>query len=125
MSECPRGQIRWDRCDRSRAYTEAIKHHCPNATLLIDHFHLTKALNEAVDALRKAAWRVLAGAQRKAIMGLRGLLYWHLATRTTAQTRTCATPIAVFIAPECSRTRALSSGAQPTRGLQRRPCAPG
>ncbi|MEW7977238.1 MAG: transposase [Candidatus Sedimenticola endophacoides] len=24
----------------SRAYTEAIKHHCPNARLVIDRFHV-------------------------------------------------------------------------------------
>ena len=31
--------------------------HCPNATLVIDHFHATKALNETVDAVRKEEWR--------------------------------------------------------------------
>jgi transposase len=36
-----------------RTYTEAIKHYCPNATLVIDHFHVTKALTEAVDEVRK------------------------------------------------------------------------
>ena len=41
----------------SRAYTEAIKHHCPNATLVIDRFHVVKALNEAVDEVRKEQWR--------------------------------------------------------------------
>ena len=71
----------------SRAYTEAIKPHCPNATLVIDHFHVTKALNEAVDAVRKEEWRVLAGKQRKAIKELRWRLYRHPATRTKGQTR--------------------------------------
>ena len=37
----------------SRAYTEAIKHHCPNATLVIDNFHVTKALTEVVEEVRK------------------------------------------------------------------------
>jgi transposase len=32
----------------SRAYTGAIQHHCPNATLVIDRFHVVKALNEAL-----------------------------------------------------------------------------
>lgn len=88
LSEYQRAQIRWASCDMSRAYTEAIKHHCPNATLVIDHFHVTKALNEAVDAVRKEEWRALAGEQRKAIKGLRWLLYRHPATRTKGQTRT-------------------------------------
>ncbi len=88
LSEYQRAQIRWASCDMSRAYTEAIKHHCPNATLVIDHFHVTKAPNEAVDAVRKEEWRTLAGARRKAIKGLRWLLYRHPATRTKGQTRT-------------------------------------
>lgn len=71
----------------SRACTEAIKHHCPNATLVIDHFHVTKALNDAVDAARKEEWRALAGEQRKAIKGLRWLLYRHPDTRTKGQSR--------------------------------------
>ena len=88
LSEYQRAHIRWASCDMSRAYTEAIKHHCPDATLVIDHFHVTKALNEAVDAVRKEEWRALAGEQRKAIKGLRWLLYRHPATRTKGQTRT-------------------------------------
>ena len=88
LSEHQRRQVRWASCDMSRAYTEAIKHHCPNATLVIDHFHVTKALNDAVDEVRKEEWRTLAGEQRKAIKGLRWLLYRHPATRTKGQTRT-------------------------------------
>ena len=88
LSEYRRSQIRWASCDMSRAYTEAIKQYCPNATLVIDHFHVTKALNEAVDAVRKEQWRTLAGEQRKAIKGLRWRLYRHPATRTKGQTRT-------------------------------------
>ena len=87
LSEYQRSQIRWASCEMSRAYTEAIKQHCRNATLIIDQFHVTKALNEAVDAVRKEEWRVLAGGQRKAIKGLRWLLYRHPAACTKRQTR--------------------------------------
>jgi transposase len=71
LSEYQRKQIPWASCDMSRAYTEAIQHHCPNATLVIDRFHVVKALNEAVDAVRKEQWRSLEGDKKKAIKGLR------------------------------------------------------
>ncbi len=32
LSEGQKARIRWASCDRSRAYTEAIKHHGPHAT---------------------------------------------------------------------------------------------
>lgn len=87
LSEGQKKRIRWASCDMSRAYTEAIKHHCPNATLVIDHFHVTKALNEAVDEVRKEQWRELGTEQRKAIKGLRWLLGMHSANRSKKQTR--------------------------------------
>lgn len=86
LSEHQRKNITWASCDMSRAYTEAIKHHCPNATLVIDRFHVVKALNEAVDAVRKEEWRSLEGDQRKTIKGLRWLLGMHSRNRTKSQT---------------------------------------
>jgi transposase len=41
---------------------------------VIDRFHVVKALNEAVDAVRKEEWRSLEGDEKKAIKGLRWLL---------------------------------------------------
>jgi transposase len=87
LSEYQRKQITWASCDMSRAYTEAIKHHCPNATLVIDRFHVVKALNEAVDTVRKEEWRSLEGDERKAIKGLRWLLGMHSRNRSKGQTR--------------------------------------
>jgi transposase len=87
LSEYQRKQITWASCDMSRAYTEAIKHHCPNATLVIDRFHVVKALNEAVDAVRKEEWRSLEGDEKKAIKGLRWLLGMHSRNRSKGQTR--------------------------------------
>ncbi|MFQ5660123.1 MAG: transposase [Gammaproteobacteria bacterium] len=39
----------------SRAYTEALRHHCP----VVDRFHAVKALNLAIDEVRKERWRRL------------------------------------------------------------------
>jgi hypothetical protein len=52
-SEYPRAQIRWAGCDVRHVDTEAITHHCPSVTCVIDPFCPTKALNAAVDAVRK------------------------------------------------------------------------
>ena len=40
-------------------------HHCPNATLVIHHLHVTQAINDVVDAVRKAAGRTPDGGQRR------------------------------------------------------------
>ena len=71
----------------SQAYIGAIKHHCPNASLVIDRFHLVKALNEAVDEVRKEEWRALDTEGRKAIKGLRWLLAMRSDNRTEENTK--------------------------------------
>ena len=87
LSKQQRLNITWASSDMSRAYTGAIKHHCQNAKLVIDRFHLVKALNEAVDAVRKEEWRDLDVDGRKAVRGLRWLLGMGPHTRTKSQTR--------------------------------------
>lgn len=87
LSEFQRKQITWASCDMSKAYTEAIKHHCPNVKLVIDRFHIVKALNAAVDEVRKEEWRQLDIDGRKAIKGLRWLLGMNPKNRTKANTR--------------------------------------
>lgn len=87
LSEGQKARIRWASCDMSPAYTEAIKYHCPNVSLVIDRFHVVKALNEAVDEVRKEAWRDLDKEGRKAIKGLRWLLPMRADNRTKGNTR--------------------------------------
>ena len=72
----------------SEAYIGAIQEHCPNAKLVLDRFHIVKALNAAVDEVRKDQWREAAPDERKAMKGLRWLLYRHSATRSRGDTRT-------------------------------------
>ena len=66
----------------SAAYIGAIEEHCPNATLVLDRFHIVKALNEAVDEVRKEQWREASDNERKALKGLRWLLFKHSANRS-------------------------------------------
>ena len=87
LSQGQKSRIRWASCDMSLAYTEGIKHHCPNASLVIDRFHVVKALNEAVDTVRKEQWRELDTDGRKAIKGLRWLLAMRADNRTKGNTR--------------------------------------
>ena len=71
----------------SQAYINAIEKHCPNVTLILDRFHIVKKLNEAVDEVRKEQWREASGDQRKALKGLRWLLYRHSSKRSKDDTR--------------------------------------
>ena len=87
LSEGQRARILWASCDMSEAYINAITHHLPNVKLVIDRFHLVKALNGAVDEVRKEEWRQLDVKGRKAIKGLRWLLSLPSRNRTKAHTR--------------------------------------
>jgi transposase len=70
----------------SQAYINSIENHCPNVTLILDRFHIVKKLNEAVDEVRKEQWREASGDERKALKGLRWLLYRHSSKRSKKDT---------------------------------------
>jgi transposase len=88
LSPQQRLRVRWASCDMSVTYIDAIKHHCPNATLVLDRFHIVKALNDAVDEVRREEWRNLPpGEQRRAMKGLRWILALHSRNRSDQQTQ--------------------------------------
>ena len=87
LSRGQKARVAWASCDMSPAYIGATTHHCPHVTLVIDRFHLVKALNQAVDEVRKEQWRALDTQGRKAIKGLRWLLSRHSRPRTKGHTR--------------------------------------
>lgn len=87
ISEEHRAGIRFASCDMSQAYLGAIKEWCPKAILVIDRFHVAKALNEALDEVRKEEWRKAKGDEKKALRGMRWLLYRHSSNRSKADTR--------------------------------------
>jgi len=88
LSEYQKSQVKRACCDMSETYIGAIESHLPNATLVLDRFHIVKALNEAVDEVRKQQWRTASDSERKVLKGLRWLLYRHSDTRTKKDTRT-------------------------------------
>ena len=60
LSDHQKERIRWACCDLSETFIGAIGQHCPNAELVLDRFHVVKALNEAVDEVRKHAAGITA-----------------------------------------------------------------
>jgi transposase len=88
LSTYQKAQVRAACCDMSETYIGAIQHHCPNAKLVLDRFHVVKAINDALDEVRKEQWRVADASERKALKGLRWLLYRHSSTRSRRDTRT-------------------------------------
>jgi len=88
LSPYQKARVRAACCDMSEAYMGAIREHCPNTTLVLDRFHVVKAINDAVDEVRKEQWREADLPQRKALKGLRWLLYRHSSTRSRRDTRT-------------------------------------
>lgn len=88
LSPEQRARIKWACCDMAEAYMNAIREYCPNATLVLDRFHIVKALNAAVDAVRKEQWRLAGADGRKTLKGLRWLLYRHSSNRSKHDTQT-------------------------------------
>jgi transposase len=87
LSDYQKKQIKYASCDMSQAYISAIEKHCPNATLILDRFHIVKALNEAVDEVRKQQWREANTDERKTLKGLRWLLFKHSSSRSKKDSR--------------------------------------
>lgn len=89
LSDFQRRCIKFASCDMCATFIAAIKQWCPQAQLVLDRFHIVKALNDALDDVRMQEWRSLKNSVKaKTIKGLRWLLYMHPFTRTKAQTRT-------------------------------------
>jgi transposase len=87
LSKYQRENIVTASCDMSETFINAIKKYCPNATLVLDKFHIVKALNDAMDTVRKEEWQLLSKDERKALKGMRWLLYKHADNRTKNETQ--------------------------------------
>ena len=88
LSDYQKANIKRACCDMSEAFMGAIQAHCPNAQLVLDRFHVVKALNDAVDEVRKEQWRQASTKERISLKGLRWLLYRHSSNRTRQDTQT-------------------------------------
>ncbi len=90
LSKGQRSRIVAASCDMSKAYMGAINEHLPNALLVLDRFHIVKALNEAVDQVRKQERAKASAEQRKALKSLRFILLKHPKQRTASERKTLA-----------------------------------
>jgi transposase len=88
LSTFQRNKIVAGCCDMSETYIGAIEKWCPNATLVLDRFHIVKALTGAVDDVRKEEWRKANAQERKILKGLRWLLYRHSTRRSPEDKQT-------------------------------------
>ncbi len=88
LSDYQKRQIQWACCDMSETFIGALKEHCPNAKLVLDRFHIVKALNEAVDEVRKEQWRTVSRDERKVLKGIRWILFRNHSDRTREDRRT-------------------------------------
>ncbi|MBN2894098.1 MAG: transposase, partial [Bacteroidales bacterium] len=87
LSDYQKSKIKWGCCDISKGYINALKENCPGIQIVLDKFHIVKALNEALDSVRKDEWRQLSGDDRKILKGMRWLLYKHSNNRSKKETR--------------------------------------
>mgnify|MGYP003877787211 CR=1 FL=1 len=68
--------------DRGGAYKKAVNEKIPNAAIVYDKFHLILNLNEAINEVRREAWRKASKQDRKVLKGQRFNLLrsWHNST---------------------------------------------
>ena len=64
--------------------------HLPKALLVLDRFHVIKALNGSVDEVRKEVWRAASGAERKGLKGLRFIILKNRKNRTRREHKVMA-----------------------------------
>jgi transposase len=88
LTQAQRDKIQYACCDMAESFISAIKENLPKAQIVLDRFHIVKALNEALDEVRKEAWREVTDKDNKAYYkGLRWILLRGSGTRTKGQTR--------------------------------------
>ena len=88
LSEYQRSKIQFACCDMAQSYISMIEKWLKKTTLVIDRFHVVKALNEAMDEVRKEEWRNVSKQEKGVLKGIRWLLFRHSSTRTKGNTRT-------------------------------------
>jgi transposase len=70
-----KNKIRAVAADLSPAYTQAVREHLPKATLVFDHFHVIKLMNDKLTELRRELHREVTDLLQKDVLkGIRWLL---------------------------------------------------
>jgi len=70
-----RAKIRAISTDMSPAYMSAVAENCPNATLVLDHYHISKLMLDQLDELRRQVYaQAKPTKEKKVLKGIRFLL---------------------------------------------------
>lgn len=69
-----RARIKAVGIDMSQAYINAVRGHLPQATLVFDHFHVVKLMNDKLSDLRRTLQRQAEAEQKAVLKGTRWLL---------------------------------------------------
>jgi transposase len=86
LTDAQKKKIKWASCDMYQTYIDALEYHCPNVKVVLDRFHVAKALNEALDKVRKEEWEKIDVKKRKSFKGIRWLLFKHPSKRSEEET---------------------------------------
>lgn len=82
-------RIRYVATDLSTAFIASVMENCPEATLVFDHFHVVKLMNEKLDDIRRRAYNMEKDVnKRKVLKGTRYLLLGNGADIFDKQYRT-------------------------------------
>lgn len=69
-----RAEIEAVATDMSKAYIRAVREHLPQATLVFDHFHVVKLMNDKLSELRRELQREAEAQEKEVLKGTRWLL---------------------------------------------------
>ena len=92
--------------DMWRPYIDTVKARAPQATICFDRFHVVRHLNAAVDEVRRAMVRKLAGPQKSLVKGTRFVLLKNPWNLTPAQKQSLSAlvrsnhPVVAGVVPE-------------------------
>ena len=74
MSEQQKASIEAVAMDMWEAYINRVKHHCPQAKIVFDFFHVVKGFGRVIDTIRRDEYRNATEEDRKILKGSRYLL---------------------------------------------------
>jgi len=74
MSKEQKGRIEAVAMDMWDAFINRVKHHCPQAKIVFDHFHIVQAFGRVIDKVRRHEFKKADEAGRKVLKGSRYIL---------------------------------------------------
>jgi transposase len=87
MTDAQRGAIEAVTMDMWEPFINRVRHHCPNARIVFDLFHLVKAYGEVIDEVRRDEQRKADASMGKILKGSRYLLLSNAANLGADQSR--------------------------------------